>query len=175
MSTNAVVDFKDALRNMQERGKLKSVKQALKVALFAGALLIQGRARTRILKGPKSGIVYGPARIARIANRGGQMSKSQAKKVHQASAPGEAPANETGNLARMIVVVRPEQTGETFTAQVLSTSKYAAALEYGTRKAGKNKSTVILERPYMRPSVDESVKQIDEMIRAAVSAAMAGG
>ncbi len=173
-AVKSVVDSKDATKKMRQLGAdCKEVRLAIARAVFSGVLLIQGRARMRVLKGPKSGIIYGPIRLARIANTGGKLSNGQARKVHQASAPGEAPANETGNLARGIIVTRATESGfGVYTAQVQSTAKYAAALEYGTRKAGKSHSVVILERPYMRPSIEESKAEINTLIRYNVAKAI---
>ena len=65
------------------------------------------------------------------------------QRIHQASAPGEAPATDTGNLANSILVYQtnPADWIADFGAG------YSAALEYGTPK--------MLARPYARPSVEK--------------------
>ncbi len=63
--------------------------------------------------------------------------------VHIASAPGEAPAVDTGAL-RASGYVKQVQPG---TWEVGFTAEYAAALEYGTPR--------IEPRPYLRPEVEK--------------------
>lgn len=77
------------------------------------------------MSGPKSGRTY---------RRGGKM--------HQASAPGEAPAVDTGDLANSI---KTEQTGPT-SAIVGVGAKYGAPLEFGTSR--------IRKRPFMGPAAE---------------------
>jgi hypothetical protein len=173
MTLKVVIEFSKAVANMMKHSKSRAVQKAIQKASTQGALLIQGRAQQRIMKGPKSGIVYGPQRLAAKKNRGLKLTKREAGKVHQASSPGEAPANWSGHLVRGIKIARAELTGfGVYTAKVISTAPYSCALEYGTRKAGKTHDVVILERPFMKPSVDESLKEIDTLIKVAVAAAM---
>ena len=98
------------------------------------ALDIQARAQMAIMNPPKGGRIYRRGNVA-----------------HQASAPGEAPATDTGALVNSAytkkVADADYETG--FTAE------YAAALEFGTAK--------IAPRPYLRPAV-EAVR--DAFIRA---------
>lgn len=87
-----------------------------------------------ILKGPKTGRVY--------TRRGIE---------HQASAPGEAPANDTGRLA---------QSGKTFyhsdnlIGRVVFTTDYAEFLELGTQN--------MEPRPYLRPALDKHTHGIED-------------
>jgi hypothetical protein len=78
-------------------------------------------------------LVQNPPKTGRIYPRG--------KKVHQASAPGEAPATDTGNLVN---TGYSERKGAA-EWEVGFSAEYAAPLEYGT--------PTILPRPYLRPSV----------------------
>ncbi len=173
MTLKVVVQYGRAVANMLKHAKSRAVLKAVQKGTTEGALLIKGRAQNRIMKGPKTGIVYGPQRLAAKKNRGLKMSKREAGKVHQASSPGEAPANWHGYLVRGIKIVRGELSGfGVYTAQVLSTEPYSCALEYGTRRAGKTHDVVILARPFMRPSVDESLKEIDLNVRTLVAAAI---
>ena len=98
------------------------------------ALDIQARAQMAIMNPPKSGRIYRRGNV-----------------VHQASAPGEAPATDTGNLVNSAYTKKlgdsDYETG--FTAE------YAAALEFGTAR--------MAPRPYLRPAV-EAVR--DAFIRA---------
>jgi len=89
------------------------------------ALDIQARAQMAIMNPPKSGRIYRRGNVA-----------------HQASAPGEAPATDTGALVNSAYTKKladaDYETG--FTVE------YAAALEFGTPK--------IEPRPYLRPAVE---------------------
>ncbi len=86
---------------------------------------------------PKSGKVY-------KVNRGRQ--------THQASAPGEAPAMETGNLVNSIAeeLQRKDKTGAT--AAVIVLAEYGIHLEFGTED--------MEPRPFLRPAFDQNRKEI---------------
>ena len=64
-------------------------------------------------------------------------------KIHQASAPGEAPAIDTGALANSIQVTPYGRTG----AMIYTTMQYADVLEFGGVK--------VAPRPYMGPAIDK--------------------
>jgi HK97 gp10 family phage protein len=101
----------------------KAAKAAEKSALDAmvrTAYATQANAVRMIHSGPKTGAVYGK---------------------HQASAPGEAPASDTGNLARSIKVKFDLKQGW---AVVKATAPYAFWLEFGT--------TRMAPRPFMGPA-----------------------
>lgn len=67
--------------------------------------------------------------------------------LHRASAPGEAPAPDTGALRRSAFVERTA-TG----VRVGVAMPYGRALEFGTSGAGRFRRTTILPRPFMRPA-----------------------
>lgn len=77
------------------------------------------------LSGPRSGRTYrmGAITSRRKANKGAVIGY----KFHRASAPGEAPATDTGNLAGSIYA---RMTGK-LVGETGSTAEYAAALELG--------------------------------------------
>lgn len=81
---------------------------------------------------------------------------------HQASAPGEAPASDTGRLVNSI---RTEYDTAALTGRVVASARYAAPLEYGTQK--------MKPRPFLRPALaahqGEIVKTIQEEIAAELS------
>ena len=103
------------------------------------ALDIQARAQMAIMNPPKSGRIYRRGNVA-----------------HQASAPGEAPATDTGNLVNSAYTKKladaDYETG--FTVE------YAAALEFGTPK--------IEPRPYLRPAVEAVKKAFLDAIKRIV-------
>jgi len=100
-----------------------------------GAQLIRGEAVKSIQSGAKSGIVY---------------EKYNPRRTHRASAPGQAPASDTGNLVSKIKVRQKNKD----TVEVESGANYSAFLEYGTSK--------MQPRPFMLPAFEKSKKPIAE-------------
>jgi len=98
-----------------------------------GGQLIRGEAIKSIQTGSKSGVMY-------------QMYHP--RREHRASAPGEAPASDTGNLVSKIIV---KQKSKDITS-VESNADYSAYLEYGTSK--------MEARPFMLPAFEKSKKPI---------------
>jgi hypothetical protein len=115
------------------------IQAEVDAAVERSAYNIHSRAVEKIMSPPKTGEIY--------VRRG---------VPHRASAPGEAPAQDTGNLAADSGVRR---LGLAHFA-VWFAAAYAAALELGT--------ALIDERPYLRPSVYEEI----EILKAAVLAAV---
>jgi len=80
---------------------------------------------------------------------------------HQASAPGQPPAPDTGNLLSKINTDYDETT---LTGRVLIEAGYGAHLEYGT---------VNMEpRPFVRPTINYSADTIDERVRVSIAEAI---
>ena len=98
-----------------------------------GAQLIRGEAIKSIQTGAKSGVMY-------------QMYNP--RREHRASAPGQAPASDTGNLVSKIVVKQKSAN----VTNVESNANYSAFLEYGTSK--------MQPRPFMLPAFEKSKKPI---------------
>ena len=98
-----------------------------------GGQLIRGEAIKSIQTGSKSGVMY-------------QMYNP--RREHRASAPGQAPASDTGNLVSKIIV---KQKSKDITS-VESNADYSAYLEYGTSK--------MEARPFMLPAFEKSKKPI---------------
>ncbi len=96
----------------------------LELAVKKACLDIEAAAKQEIQAGSKTGRVYLRGKIA-----------------HQASAPGEAPATDTGHLVN---AVTPYKRIDRFTGEVQWHSEYAAGLEFGTRR--------IAPRPFIRPA-----------------------
>ena len=67
---------------------------------------------------------------------------------HIASAPGQAPASDTGRLVQSL---RVEHQPGTKTARVVAGTKHAYLLEFGT--------ATMRSRPFMRPAVANVVKR----------------
>lgn len=81
---------------------------------------------------------------------------------HQASAPGEAPASDTGNLAGNITVDEPNLA--TLTVTVTARTKYSAALEFGT--------PTIEPRSFMRVALQSKRVEIEADIAAEITLAL---
>ncbi|MGJ0397414.1 MAG: hypothetical protein ACR65U_14425 [Methylocystis sp.] len=116
-------------------------------------------ARQRVLQPPKTGRIYG-GKVS-FATRAGK-AVSFAAKAHQASAPGESPANWIGALvaATKSIVGAPESLYAAF----LAAKDYAVYLEKGTRK--------MAPRPFMRPAALAAVQKKHLLIAAAVRRGM---
>tara|TARA_R100001224_G_scaffold66993_1_gene40388 strand:- start:439 stop:888 length:450 start_codon:yes stop_codon:yes gene_type:complete len=111
----------------------KDMKPELRQVIQGGAQLIRGEAVKSIQSGPKSGRVY---------------QRYNPTRTHKASAPGEAPASDTGNLVRNIRVNQKSQDIVT----VESRAHYSKFLEYGTSK--------MQARPFLFPAYKMSQGKI---------------
>ena len=100
------------------------------------ALAVESEAKQLIQDSPASGRIY-----------------KHGKVIHHASAPGEPPATDTGNL------VNSGYTGRIEKAQYEAgfTALYAQALEFG---AGRMSA-----RPYLRPAVEKLRETFNRMVR----------
>jgi HK97 gp10 family phage protein len=103
-----------------------AIDQAASRQVFRILNAVRNEAIGLILRGSKSGRVYGR---------------------HQASAPGEAPASDTGRLVQSI---RVDFQPNALAGRVVAGTDYAKKLEFGTVK--------IAPRPFMTPAVN-NVKQ----------------
>jgi len=154
MTTHVYVEFNDFAKyadNMQGVAR-KAVATTIK--------RIEARAKAS-LSGPRSGRTYRRGAISRsykatgkraaelsmLGFRGslnvktGKFTFITGYRVHRASAPGEAPATDTGNLGNSI---GSRMIGKT-EGEVTVTAEYAAALELG--------SPHIAPRPFFAPAV----------------------
>lgn len=75
--------------------------------------------------------------------------------LHRASKPGDPPAPDTGFLRRSAFI---ERTGKGVRVGVSAPA--ALALEFGTVRAGKGRTTTILPRPFMRPALTKVRAQL---------------
>jgi len=98
-------------------------------------MMVQGRIVDSIQRDPKTGRVYGN---------------------HQASAPGQPPATDKGQLVRSITMSVEGTEGEVV-GVIRASAPYAAMLEFGTSN--------IAPRPYMQPGLESQRRKIEEMFR----------
>lgn len=84
---------------------------------------------------------------------------------HIASAPGEAPARDTGFLGQSILfVLVPVTVDDRYKeAKVMATAPYALALEFG------REDKTITARPFMRPAFNNNIEAIRQDIKNALS------
>mgnify|MGYP001427360273 CR=1 FL=1 len=74
-------------------------------------------------------------------------------KTHIASAPGDAPNRDTGQLGSSLIVTRSGSTS----VEVLANVEYAAYLEFGTRN--------MAARPFMTPAVEQELPKYEQGLR----------
>lgn len=134
----------EGLEKLQKRSAeiQKEAERQMAIALLDSGFKIQRDAQASIRQGNKTGALY-----------------RRRSKTHRASAPGEAPALDTGVLANSISVQTQASTVNIFTRL-----KYAAWLEYGTR--------LIRPRPFMFPAFERNKKWIKERIESAIQKAI---
>jgi HK97 gp10 family phage protein len=101
-------------------------------------------AKQKIQRGSKSGTTY---------------QKYGPRRTHRSSAPGEAPATDTGGLVNSGFQEMDEGALE---VQIGFAKFYAAFLEYGTR--------IMAKRPFLLPTVEEWKKKIVQIMKAAIQA-----
>lgn len=110
----------------------KSVRQAAFRGVVRATEMVRAEMVRLILRGQKSGRVYG---------------------THQASAPGEAPASDTG---RLVASLRTEYDASSASGRVVIGSAYGPLLEYGTAK--------MEPRPFIRPALANTQQKTVEVI-----------
>ena len=125
-------EAKEIFKKLEE-----DLQQPFREVILGGAQLIRGEAIKSIQTGPKSGRVY---------------QKYNPRRTHQASAPGQAPASDTGNLVSQIIV-RPKNPDE---VAVESNALYSSFLEFGTSK--------MLARPFLFPATEKSRPKIAQAV-----------
>lgn len=127
--------FRITIDGNRLKGMDQRLQGRLRQVVAEAARNVQTRAVQAIEGGGKSGLRY---------ERGGQM--------HQASAPGEAPAGETGALAASIQV---QMDGE-LTARVVVTSEHGAVMELGGHR--------IAARPFLRPAAEAEARDFEQAV-----------
>ncbi len=130
--------------NWNAAAVIQKIRGATVTGLVRGTEAIREEAVTLINTGPKTGRIY---------TRGGVS--------HQASAPGESPAGDTGDLASKIGTA---VNAEALTGSVEFYSAHARHLEYGTSN--------MAPRPYARVAVAHKAPEITKDIAAEIGKAL---
>lgn len=141
------INVKNLKKVMSQLGRLnQDLEVPFQEVVKGGGQLIRAEAVKSIQSGAKSGIVY---------------QKYNPRRQHRASAPGQAPASDTGNLVSKIRVKQKDKN----TTQVESGADYSAYLEYGTSK--------MLPRPFLFPAFEKSrgkiAKAVFERVKTAIN------
>jgi phage gpG-like protein len=131
--------------NMQEvqaalRKYGQRARDAIGQAVQATGLEITSDIKKRIQRGPKTGRTYKRRSV-----------------VHRASAPGQAPATDTGTLANSITFRKVDD----LTAEIQSRLAYAPMLEFGTR--------MIAPRPSWVPAAEAARPKLQLRITTAIA------
>lgn len=122
----------------------EAIRRGALRGITAAANLVRNEVLRLILETPKTGKIY--------VRRGIE---------HQASAPGEAPASDTGTLVRGITV---EIDTERIAARVNSGAAHGPHLEFGTDK--------MEPRPHMRQALENKRVEIEATVGREVAAAL---
>lgn len=159
VSTSRVEGVADTLKAFDRLGDA-GIREAHK-ALDAGAQAVRTTAIKSIQRGSKTGAVYTEI-FATIGGKvipvGKRSDGNNLSPSHQASAPGESPATDTGFLVNSIKADRQDMT-----ARVFSSLKYAFWLEYGTTK--------MEARPFLTPALLENERFIIDRLVEGVTKA----
>lgn len=128
-------DLDPALDRYDER-----IRRVVLKWLNAVGLLVVNKAKQSILKGPASGTIY---------------RKYNPRRDHRASAPGEAPASDTGTLARSVNLEVRERLHE---VDVGTDVKHGKHLELGTR--------LMSARPWLLPALHKMKNKFVPLLKA---------
>lgn len=140
MSVTLRLEGTEALNRALRRLDADARKE-VKKAVDATGLSLRGTIVKKYQRGPATGEVY---------------QKYNPRRTHQASAPGEAPATDTGRLASSVTI---EDTGP-IEIEVGTEVEYGPYLEFGTRD--------IDPRPNWVPSVQEEEPKYVRRVEAAI-------
>lgn len=138
--TVKVEGLDDLTRRMRRYGK--AAEGAIEGELKGAAVETQRTAVLSIQKGPKTGEVYPP-----VQGRRGS--------PHQASAPGEPPATDTGRLASSITVLKKGDAWYAGTGE-----DYGLYLELGTRD--------MEPRPWLKPAAEHAAARLEDRLVSAL-------
>ncbi len=122
----------------------KAIAEEIAKGLYASAKKVEGDAKRSILDGQKTGRTYRRGNV-----------------LHRASAPGEAPASDTGRLVNSINgVVEKSTTLEAVIRAGGGIVRYARMLEFGTAK--------MAARPFLFPAAEKNRAWIVERLNKAL-------
>jgi phage gpG-like protein len=106
--------------------------------------------------------IEGKAKVSMAGEKSGRIYEVSPGVAHQASAPGEAPAIDTGNLVNSI---QTEMIGKA-TAMVFTNTEYAYDLEFGAAH--------LAPRPFLQPAVSAVTSAVEHDPRRYFAAVVEG-
>ena len=140
----------------------KHVMHNVAESLQKSAEKVRNRAVQGIAKGPKTGRIY-THRFPSVFIGGRMRAVDKRARPHQASAPGEYPAGDTGNLMNSIFTDEFVEPEEKMTAEVWADAAYAKPLEYKPPHRGG--------RPFLRRALmEEHADTVGGVVGAIVDA-----
>ena len=145
MTTISVTGTKELQMALDALGD--DINDAVADVLNATGLELRGDIIKRIQHGPKTGRIYKRRSV-----------------THQASAPGQAPATDTGRLANSVVFNKRVSGPNKGTVVVESFASYAKYLEFGTRK--------IAPRPAWAPAALAAEPKFRKRLEAVIAGAI---
>ena len=163
------------------------LQRAILRAINAGILAIHKRVVESIQSGPAGGAEYlreaGDVYMSVYVQDGAEKTPvaffrasgaQNLSKLHKASAPGEAPKTDTGNLASQVLFdIEIEKGGMRVIGTVTSHAVYSSFLEFGTApftvtlsngRSMRNRG--IKPRPFMRPAWEAEAELLRRKIPA---------
>ena len=143
MDVQFKIDGLDRIHKASARVREEVAKEITK-GLFVSAKRVEKEAKKSILSGKKSGREY-----------------TRGSVTHRASAPGQAPASDTGRLANSINGDLEPRKGSAF---VRVAAKYGKPLEFGTSK--------FAARPFLFPALEKNKKWIAERLNKGLRTAI---
>ena len=126
----------------------QAVRRAAMRGIVIGTERIRSEAINLILNTQKTGRLYFRSGLSKLSKSGKSFSGG-----HRASAPGEPPASDTGNLVRRIDV---QYDRKALIGYVVSRADYSVFLEYGTQR--------MAARPFMRPAAANCKDEVEQII-----------
>lgn len=145
--------------NIALGGMARAVRPQLVRTMRQGGLILENEAAQSIIDPPKTGRIY--------------PSKHRKGRTHQASAPGENPAADSGRLHQSITTVVVQNDDAAIVVQTAANTPYATRLEYGgAHQAPNGRAVYIAPRPYMRPAFANNVERIKDMVTLSAAQAI---
>ena len=126
----------------------EAIQAAIENAMRGSVQIVVNDAKRSVARGPKTGRIYRRGNI-----------------THQASAPGEPPATDTGVLVNSIAGDVSKTANGVVQGYVRAGAGYAGYLEFGTRK--------MAARPFLFPAVERNRAAIQQFLQRAIQTAAA--
>ena len=141
MKNIKIVGLESGFNEILEKRLQTNLRQVVTRNLRRASLIVEGEAKQSIQRGTKTGKIYKRRSI-----------------THQASAPGQAPASDTGFLVSNITSTAPTNVMKNIEVNVISKAPYSKFLEFGTRN--------MEARPFLQPALEKNRRKIKQIFRA---------